>query len=239
MPLPAPYQTFSELLGEGQSIGKSRETDKLINLLTDQLANSGSSATHANRASALIAYMLEKNIGHTLWWSSVSLEVADRRQLSRRSTLTSELTKVGEPAFNQAGRLHRALLTVWDEAQSSTAQVTAFNDWCNFVSLSMAVQNNFNVPPAISDTTFTYVTSTQINTGAVINVVAGTNFYLYTTGMGFNSVAWYQDTVLVPGQETERFFNGFPQAADSGEYEARYTNQFGTSVSNTFNVLVT
>ena len=238
MPLPAPYQTFSELLGEGKAIGKSRETDKILNLLTDQIINFGSIQTRTNRISAMMEYLLSKRslILFTLRGIGVNAAPVVRNSLKTLS-LTSSLIQNGTITFNQAGRFHRVLLSVINEVDTN-AEFVVLSDWCNLATLAINEQSNFNVPPVVADYSAYYINDAQSNDGGTIEVAIGTPIYLYTAGINFTGHEWFKDSSAT-GVTEEDFFLNPVGVGDSGVYEQRYTNSFGTTVSPTFTLNVT
>lgn len=242
MPLPPPYQSFSEILGQGQAMGKSREADKLINLLTDQILNSGSVVTRLQRIIGLITFISSQRSTITLWGVSGRGHTDDTgiRLAIRNTTLNSHIITAGGTAFGQSGRFDRILKSVLIEV-SLDIEGNSWKAWLNNVSRGLAVAGNYNVAPYVSDITVWTPAFNQprvINTGTTLEYNVGEPAILYTSGVNFDNLDWQHDGNPL-GILNDLMYIPNLQLADSGVYAAHYTNAFGNTISDTFTINVT
>jgi hypothetical protein len=125
MPIPSPYQSFSEICLD-QGVGyeqwqKTGEADKIVNLLYDQIMGPSSAATRSGRALALYNYLDVKNAQTNPLFAD---DDAATRLAVLQYTYTNALTIQSQGQFGLCGRFDRVLVTVLNEMSYTGAVAT-------------------------------------------------------------------------------------------------------------------
>ena len=248
MTISAQYETISEIcIQQGANFEqwqKTAEMDKIFLLLYDQLDGRNSAATRTERAQALVEYLGIKRSYADSGFSG-NLGDGDVRQQLRNHSFTNSLTNFNQGQFGLCGRFHRVLSQVLNEVDNTggvASQEAIFRIWCNQAVRGMAEGLNYLVAPFVAETTGYRIDTNDIviNDGSDIEGTdAVTRIRLYSQGINFASQIWQKDTVDLPG-ETSDVLNLQPAViTDTGVYRNSYTNAYGTSYSDDFNVVVT
>jgi len=245
MPLPSPYRPFSEVcIAESvsyQQWQKTAETDKILNLLYDQIDGRSSTGTATNRALALLAYLATKSLMTDALYADAP---ADIRLSVNELTYNNALVSQGEGQFGLCGRFHRVLTTVLNEmtytgSPSTQAEITDL--WLEDVVGGLLTGLSLVLAPVVSEFTMYQINSNEpvLNTGAIINVVDGVDsLTLLTAAVGENTQIWEKDAAPVGGQTADSIKFTPIVLLDAGVYRNSYTNAAGTSYSSEFNVAV-
>ena len=244
MPVPLPYRPFSQVCID-QGVGyqqwqKTAETDKIVNLLFDQIDGRNSIATRTSRALALVNYISIKSIVGNPLYADAPAAV---RLPTNRFTFNNALVEQGEGQFGLTGRFHRALTTVLNEITytgSPVDQGTIFTIWADDLIEGVEAGLSILIPPTVSPATMYRIDGGDVieNTGASIDLSAGQNIELATGAVAFTSNDWLKDAGSLATDGNVLTLNAVA-GGDAGVYVNAYTNANGTTNSATFTLTVT
>jgi len=244
------YTTFTEIASVFDhdyhpEWSKTQECDRLINLIYDEALRETTGTTLVNRVQALLNYFGVKRNMASEWFPNAPANV---RLPAIFLTYGTSLSRQGEQQVGRCGRFHRALTAVWNESSrisgfggSNVDKRAAYQIWLNNVTLQLEEDLSFNVPPFIADTTAYEINNGGwiLNDGSDITVDEGDRLELITTGIGFLSMQWQLDGSDIAGAVEERLvIESVTAPDDAGVYTAVYTNDSGSSTSNTFTVVI-
>ena len=244
MTIPAPYRTFAKVcIDEGvgyQGWQKTAETDKIANLLYEQVIGRNSATTSIARALALQNLIAVKILMSVPEYADAPSNVRlATNNLSYNNTLISQ----NQEQFGLCGRFSRVLRTVTNEMTftgTPSTQAEIFALWCADLIAGVNAGLNLLIAPLVSDTSFYVLNGIPfLNTGAGIAANQGDVLTLVTSGIGHTSPpAWNEDAA--PTGDTGHSIT-VDTAAPGGPsaFDNRYTNGSGTTISPVFNVTIT
>ena len=245
MPIPAPYVPFSKACidaGVGyEQWQKTAETDKIINLLYDQIDGRNSSATKVNRGQALINYLAVKTLMTVPAYADAGAEV---RLLTNELTYNNTLVAQGDGQFGLCGRFHRVFTTVLNEmtytgTPATQAEITQV--WIQNLVDGVYAGLGLFLPPTVSPITAYSIDGADavLNDGSTIDLTEGQSISMTSVAVGATSSDWEKDTVSIGGETDNTLTIASVVVADTGVYRNAFTNGSGTVYGDDFDVSVT
>ena len=243
MTIPAPYRTFAKVcIDEGvgyQGWQKTAETDKIANLLYEQIIGKSSATTSIARALALQNLIAVKVLMSVPEYADAPSNVRlATNNLSYNNTLISQ----NQEQFGLCGRFSRVLRTVTNEMTftgTPSTQAEIFALWCTDLVAGVNAGLNLLIAPLVSDESF-YIHEgvPALNTGATINIALNDSLLCVTSGIGHTSPPeWFVDAA--PSGILGHVLDTDTSGAGSFVLDNRYTNGSGTTISPVFNVTIT
>ena len=238
--IPRPYKSVARLCIETgqvhQMFGRSLELDREYKQIWWQLTDGKVGRETSEARMRGIARFL----GTKRWQTSRAFDHMDgpTRAGIMNYTANNALYREGQEGFGSTGRFSRAMKATMDASEGFGNVMTIWTNVAVQV-MNLVFQDNWEAP-IVAEQSFYRIGSGPLieNDGSDITVSEGTRFRMYTNAVGYNAAEWFLNGTGTGVVNDDYIDISAIAPTDAGDYINTYSNDVGSTDSDTFTVVV-